>query len=217
MSFDLLKYAKECNVERAEEFVVECAKLREFLVEANKITNLTRITEEEDFAIKHVADSLSIARCFPKLATERLLIADIGCGAGFPSLVLAMAFPNLSICAIDSTGKKIKFVASAAEHLGLKNLRAVQGRSTELNHKAEFKHKFDIVTARAVAESPTIYLDAKDFINRRGRFIFYKTPEQIANELPILKRVDKFSKLEWHQTEPFELPNNSGTRQFLYS
>lgn len=217
MSFDLKEYAASCGVADPESFVQRCAQLREILVEANKVTNLTRITDPEEFSIKHVADSLSIAASFPELRTEKLLIADIGCGAGFPSLVLALAFPNLSICSIDSTGKKVAFVAQAAKELGLENLRTVHGRSCELNRKPEFKHRFDIVTARAVADSRVIFLDARDFVNRRGRFIFYKTPDQIAAELPGLSVAGKILALSWLTTEPFTLPDQAGTRQFLYS
>ncbi len=217
MMFDLQKYAASCGVAGPEIFAARCIKLREILAEANKVTNLTRIIEPEDFAIKHAADSLSIASAFPELCREKFLIADIGCGAGFPSLILALAFPNLSICAIDSTGKKVAFVAQAAQALGLKNLRAVHGRSCELNRKPEFKHRFDIVTARAVGDSRVIYLDARDFVNRKGRFIFYKTPSQTAEELPGLTLAGKGYGTVWQATEPFALPGDSGTRQFLYS
>lgn len=217
MSFDLKQYAAQCGVADPERFAERCETLRNLLVEANKVTNLTRITEPEDFAVKHVADSLSIGRMFPELQTEKLLIADIGCGAGFPSLVLALAYPNLRISSIDSTGKKIAFVAKTAEALGLDNLRAIQGRSRELNFKAEFKHHFDIVTARAVADSKVIFLDSKDFVNRHGRFILFKTPDQLARELPELAQAEKHPTVKWHTTEPFELPCEAGMRQFLYS
>ncbi len=217
MAFNLTEYAAFCGVAEPEIFAERCEKLRLLLVEANKVKNLTRITEPEDFAIKHAADSLSIAAAFPELRTEKLLIADIGCGAGFPSLILALAFPNLSVCAIDSTGKKVAFVAEAAQALGLENLRTVHGRSCELNRKAEFKHRFDIVTARAVADSRILYLDARDFINRKGRFIFYKTPAQIADEFAGLELAGKTAGIHWQTTEPFSLPEDTGTRQFLYS
>lgn len=209
----LLEYAVECRVPAPEAFVAACDCLRELLVEANKITNLTRIVEPEDFAVKHVADSLSIGRFFPEITTDRLKIADIGCGAGFPALILALAYPQLKICAIDSIGKKTRFVEHAAAELKLTNLEVVTGRSRELNHRGEFKHRFDLVTARAVAHSLVIYNDAKDFTNRPGRFILYKTPDQLAEELPELR---KATTRNWQTTEVFTLPGSDAPRQFLF-
>ena len=218
MAFRLAVYAAMCGVADPEGFSAQCERLREILSEANKTVNLTRITEPEEFAIKHVADSLSIAREFPELTTEYMKLADIGCGAGFPSLVLAMAFPNLRITAIDSTGKKTAFVERAAAELGLRNIRVVHGRSNELNRRPQFRHQFDVVTARAVAAAPIIYLDACDFTKRKnGRFILYKTPQQAEKDLPALAIACRKAPVVWQTTEVFELPEGAGQRLFLYS
>ena len=212
MSFDLVEYADRSGVTNPEKFAQKCETLRLFLIEANRNVNLTRITEKEDFEIKHVADSLSILQFFPEIAQFDFRIADIGCGAGFPSLILALACPNLKITSIDSTGKKIAFVAQAAQHLGLKNLQAIQGRALELNRKKDFQGKFDIITARAVAPSPKIYRETDRFVNDDGRYIFYKTPTQAAEEMPeLLKIKQRF----WHTTDEFTLPNDSGLRLFV--
>lgn len=217
MSFDLAAFAANCHVAEPEAFAGQCEKLRQLLVEANQVTNLTRIVEPEEYAVKHVADSLSIGQFFPEFATDRLEIADIGCGAGFPSLVLALAYPKLRISAIDSTGKKTAFVESAARALDLTNLRVVTGRSRELNYRGEFKHRFDVVTARAVAAAALIVADARDFTNRHGRFILYKTPEQLKTDLPEVRALDKKNPLVWEVTPVFEVAPGVGERQFLYS
>ena len=130
---------------------------------------------------------------------------------------LALAFPNLLLTPIDSTGKKAAFVERAAQLLGLGNVRVVTGRSCELNRKGEFKSRFDVVTARAVAPAPVIWKDAGNFTNRHGRFILYKTPEQAAEDLPALERLSAGRTIRWRTTEPFELPEEFGTRHFLYS
>ncbi len=217
MSFDLASYAAQCGVAEPDAFAERCEALRLLLVKANEVTNLTRIVEPEDYAAKHVADSLSIACCFPELASERFEIADIGCGAGFPSLVLALAFPKLRLTAIDSIGKKTAFVESAAKELGLGNLRVITGRSRELNCRGEFKHRFDIVTARAVAAAAVIVADARNFPNRNGRFILYKTPEQLKTDLGEVRAMDKKNPLHWEVSEVFEIAPGMGERQFLYS
>ena len=110
--------------------------------------------------------------------------------------------------------KKIKFVTEAAAHLDLKNLHAVHGRAVELNCKADFREKFDIVTARAVAPSPKIYGETKNFIRRNGRYIFYKTPAQAAEELPEL---GKQKNMQWQCGKTFDLPGGAGSRCFIFS
>ena len=210
-NFDLIAFAAGCNAEFPEQFAGKCAVLHRLLTEYNTHVNLTRLTSEEDFYFKHVADSLSIAKFFPEIAAEKLKIADIGCGAGFPSLILAMAFPGLQITAIDSIGKKITFVKLAAEKLALTNLTAVHGRSVELNCRQEYQHRFDIVTARAVAPTPKIYKEANRFIRPNGRYIFYKTPVQAAEEAPLLEAM---KNMHWENTPVFTLPGDAGERVF---
>ncbi len=209
--FDLSAYAAVCHVKESGEFSGKCRILQAFLEEYNANVNLTRLTSAADFCFKHVCDSLSIAMYFPEIAERPLKIADIGCGAGFPSLILAAAFPQLEITAIDSIGKKITFVKLAAEKLKLNNLTAVHGRSNELNHRIEFQEKFDIVTARAVAPSPKIYRESCKFIKPDGRFIFYKTPQQAAEEKELLAKI---KEAKWENSTTFSLPGNAGERLF---
>lgn len=96
MSFSLASYAASCGVPDPEGFAALSRQLREIIVETNRTMNLTRITEPEEFAVKHVADSIAIAHEFPFLTSEYTKIADIGCGAGFPSLVLALGLSESS-------------------------------------------------------------------------------------------------------------------------
>jgi 16S rRNA (guanine527-N7)-methyltransferase len=148
---------------------------------------------------------------FPDLTTKKLRVGDIGCGAGFPSLVLAMAYPDWHITAIDSVGKKTAFVESAAVGLELKNLEVIHGRTREMGHKPMYQRKFDLLTARAVGVIPTIYADARRLIADHGRWIFYKTPGQAAEELPELQ---KLAKVKWEVTPEIELPGDAGSRLF---
>ena len=212
MDFDLEKFAGSCGVKSPALFAEKCRILHNYLCECNQHVNLTRLTSEEDFYFKHVADSLSIAGVFPEFADEPLKIADIGCGAGFPSLILALAFPHWQITAIDSIGKKINFVRQAAEKLNLTNLNAIQGRAVELNRKAEFQKKFDLVTARAVAPSPKLFRETDKFPVKNGAWIFYKTPGQAAEELPELQ---KMNNIHWEVSSEISLPGDAGTRLFV--
>ena len=199
------------GVSDPERFARLCGRFFELLTAANARMNLTRITSREEFEIKHVIDSLAAVRCFPELAASPLKIADIGCGAGFPSVILAAAFPQMRVTAIDSTHKKIAFVTETARELGLKNLFPVAGRAVELARQSPFSGAFDVVTARAVATADKICREGRGMLGPGGRFILYKTPGQ-ADELRIL-RGDRGMK--WSATPEFELPGGAGTRLFL--
>lgn len=207
MSFDLKQYAALCGAADPEDFSERAEKLRAIVLEVNRSFNLTRITDPEEFMIKHVADSLAIGRFFPDEIKNAHTVADLGCGGGFPTLVLALAYPHLQVTGIDSTGKKVRFVQEAAEQLGLSNVRTVHARVEELNKNPEYMHKFDIVTARAVAQGKVLARYASNFPASRGGFIFYKTPNQAAEDL---------ETLNWNTTEVYELPEDMGSRVFLY-
>ena len=211
MGFALSDFARECRVGDPERFVAACDRLFDLLCEVNAHTNLTRITTRSEFEIKHVADSLAIVKILPEMAEKPWRVADVGCGAGFPSLVLGAAFPQLEVTAIDSTHKKVAFVAEAAQKLGLANLTAVAGRAVELSRKPEFQERFDFVTARAVAAVAKLFPECRRMIAPGGRMVFYKTPQQAA-ELDALTGCRGF---DWRVSPEFELPENSGARLFI--
>ena len=214
----LAALAKRAQVRDFDMLIEKCTMLYQILCIANEQVNLTRIDSEEGFWIKHVADSLMIGVAFPDLTRQHLRVGDIGCGAGFPSLVLAMAYPNWEISAIDSVGKKTAFVESAAVGLELRNLEVINGRTREMGHRPMYQKKFDLLTARAVGVIPTIYADARRLIADRGRWIFYKTPEQAAQELESLQKTPPpGARLKWQATKVEELPDGAGSRLFVHA
>ena len=191
---------------RFDAFLKACSVFQEILYETNKTMNLTRIPPEE-FWSKHIADSVSIA---PYL-NGKFNLCDVGCGAGFPSLPLAAAFPELQVTAVDSTRKKIDFVNRAAEAMELENLEALHARANELAAAEDYHHHFDIVTARAVADSMKLVREVSGLLRKDAFLHVYRTPDQRDREKPELQKL----ALRFRCTNTFELPDNAGTRLFM--
>jgi len=214
---DVVAFCRECQPEDPAAFFSRCERLRQLLEEANRQTNLTSITDADEFWRKHVADSLSIGKFFGPALHQPTTLADIGCGAGFPALILGTAYPQLKITAIDSIGKKTAFVAAAAAALELSNLTVVTARSKELGCKAEWQGRFMLLTARAVADARKLFRENRQLLHPDGQFIFYKTPLQAAGEIGDVSKDSLRFHWCWQTTPVFELPGSSGSRQFLFS
>ena len=122
------------------------------MLEVNRVMNLTAITNEKSIILRHYVDSLMISRHLP--INSRVI--DVGCGAGFPTLPLAIFRPDLRITALDGTAKRIRYVEETARMFSLSNVTAIAGRAEEYAQKAEYRERFDVVTARAVAALPML-------------------------------------------------------------
>ena len=107
----------------------------EFLVETNKNLNLTAITEKNEVYLKHFYDSLLLALTVKDLQTEELSLCDVGAGAGFPSLPVKIAFPQLKITIVDSLNKRIKFLQELTQKLNLQDVHFHHARAEEFGGK----------------------------------------------------------------------------------
>ena len=116
--------------------------------------NLTAIQDPAAIAVKHYLDSLTLAKVIPCFAGRRLI--DVGTGAGFPGLVLAIVFPRLRVTLLDSTAKKLRFIDQAGQALGLENIRTLHIRAEDAGRHPGHRGAYDIVAARAVAKMPTL-------------------------------------------------------------
>jgi 16S rRNA (guanine527-N7)-methyltransferase len=175
-------------------------KFYHLVIEKNKVMNLTAITEFRDFAKKHYADSLSVLRIF-KLNVGKMI--DVGTGAGFPGIPLAICCPQISFTLIDSLRKRIDFLSDSVNLLGIKNVTLVHTRAEELGRNPEFRDCFDIAVSRAVAPLSTLVEYALPFVKPSGTFIAYKGPNSAteiassSNALNVLSsRVDHFHSFE---------------------
>lgn len=142
----------------------------QLLTEYNARFNLTSVTEEADVFLKHFLDSAAGERLFAKDAR----VAEIGSGAGFPSLPLKILRPDLQFTLVESTGKKCDFLRVAIKELSLDRVEVVNARAEELARNPLYREKFDACCARAVARLNTLAEYCIPFVKTGGSFIAYK-------------------------------------------
>ena len=150
------KYLKEnatkIGINISEEEANKFLKYKELIIEWNEKINLTAILEDEEFVIKHLIDSLTIN----KYIKESDYIIDIGTGAGFPGIPIKILNSQNEIVLMDSLNKRLIVLNDIIKKLNLKNVKTLHGRAEELFQKDNFREKYDIATARAVAGLNTL-------------------------------------------------------------
>lgn len=179
----------------------------DLLLTANQSVNLTRITAPQDFLDRNLLDSLTLSPLIP----EGSSVADIGSGAGFPALPLAMARPDLKITAVESIGKKCNFIRETAEALGLDNLTVLNLRSEEMARDKQYRERFDVVTARAVAALPTLLELCVPLVRVKGRFIAMKGMNAEV-ELNAAEKALRVLATKHVRTKSFDLEKLQGSR-----
>lgn len=196
------KYNFETNKSQLEKF----SHYYSLLVETNKKFNLTAITEEEEVVVKHFLDSVLPLQEFSQNAT----VVDVGSGAGFPAIPLKIMRDDLQICMVDSLNKRVNFLNETVNALKLADILAVHARAEDF--AKENREKFDIATARAVAELNTLVEYLLPLVKIGGQVIIYKSSkleEEIKNaEKAINVLGGKIESIKFFKIEEYELERN---------
>ncbi len=144
------------------------------VLEGNRLQNLTRITTPENFWEKHLWDSLSGIVGLQDILIQKLQIIDIGTGAGFPGIPLAISFPHWQITLLDSTRKKIAFVNDTIAKLQLKNATGITARAEALGRVPGDRASYDLALVRAVSKPSVCAEYSLPFVKKGGLAVLYR-------------------------------------------
>lgn len=204
-----IEETKKLGINLTENQLEKLNKFYELLISWNEKMNLTRITEKEEVYLKHFYDSLTLSKVID--LNQDLTICDVGSGAGFPGIVLKIAFPNLKIKLIDSLQKRVNYLNEIIKDLELTNIVAIHTRAEDYakNHREEY----DIVTARAVANLKVLSELCIPMVKVNGYFIAMKSniDEEKEESKEILKKLN--SSIE--HIETFYLPIENSLRNIV--
>ncbi len=159
--------------------------LTQRMLEVNEYMNLTAITDVDEIIVKHYVDSLTASAYIQAGST----VIDVGCGAGFPSLVLAICRQDIKITALDSTAKRINYIQETADMLDIDNISCIAARAEELALDAAHRERYDIACARAVARLNVLSELCIPFVKCGGKFIAMKAnaDEELAEASAAIK------------------------------
>lgn len=172
-----------------DEKVQKLAALVVLLCKWNKALNLTSIKDPDDMVVLHILDSAVIS---PLLTGKN--IADVGTGAGFPGLVLAILNPDKHFTLIDSVAKKLSFVKSASVSLKLENVTLINDRCENINPEIPF----DCIVSRAFAPLARMVDWCSHLLDDKGVFIAMKAnlEDEEIKELPLFVKIKKIEELK---------------------
>lgn len=212
---EFLKNAEELGIQLDEKMLSSFDLYYKNLVEWNSVMNLTAITEEKDVYEKHFLDSLTITKIVSRETLDKgCTILDMGTGAGFPGLPIAIVFPNVQVILMDSLNKRIRFLEDTVQKLGLTNCTAVHARAEELARNKSYREKADICCSRAVANLATLSEYCLPFVKKGGYFVSYKT-EQVQDEINKGKKAIKILGGDHTEVVYFTLPGTEYQRSLV--
>ncbi len=187
----------------------------EDMLEKNKVMNLTGITEQREVIVKHYLDSLAPAGFLAGFPEKHAKLLDLGSGAGFPGIPLAIAFPILQLTLVDSINKRVVYLSGEIKKLGLeRHTEAVHARAEDLAHWAGQRENYDYCISRAVARLLVLSEYCLPFVKLGGQMIAYKAGD-IAEELSDAKVAIQKLGGELEQVISFSLPDDAGERSLV--
>ena len=214
---DISYYAEIMNIKLSDTQKKQFDTYMSMVIEKNKVINLTAITDPEEFALKHFADSISILSAIEEtslLSSKEVSLIDVGTGAGFPAIPLKIVCPNFQLTLLDSLNKRVSFLRDVITALNLNGITAVHARAEEGGRKKELRDSFDFVVSRAVANLSTLAEYCLPYAKTGGLFISYKSGN-VEAELSEAKRAITLLGGEVSEVKGFRLADSDIGRSFV--
>lgn len=200
------------GIQLSEQQMTQFQRYFELLVEWNEKINLTAITEEKEVYLKHFYDSILLAFAINFDAGAHL--CDVGSGAGFPSIPLKIVFPTLNVTIVDSLNKRITFLQTLVEELGLEQVALYHDRAETFGQNKQFRETFDYVTARAVARLNVLAELCLPLVKKGGTFYALKAAKA-EEELQEAKPAIAILGGKYKEDKVLTLPIIGDSRHFL--
>ena len=211
----LITECKKQNIELDESKAQAIKEYKELLVEWNEKMNLTAITEDYEVIVKHFVDCLECTH----LITNEKKIIDVGTGAGFPGMPLAIYYPQIEFTLLDGLNKRLIFLEEVVNKLGLKNVKIVHARAEEAARNEEYFESFDAVVSRAVANLPVLLEYTSPYVKVNGKCIVMKG-DNAKEELELAKNAMNILKLKNIENKEYKysytINNEEYNRTILY-
>jgi 16S rRNA (guanine527-N7)-methyltransferase len=183
------------------------------LTEKSEHLNLFSAGDRLKLAEKHIPDSLKVLDFWRPKENEKII--DLGTGGGLPGLALAVSCPHANFTLLDSHAKKIDAVSEIANELNLKNVDFICDRIEEVAHEKKYREQFNFVTARALAELPTLLEYASGFLKVGGQLFAWKSGDY-AEELKNSLRAQKEFNLIFKKAFPYILPGGESRTILMF-
>lgn len=201
---------RECiaalKIECAPDAAEKLCRYQALLEDWNTRMNLTGDAAFETVLDRHISDCLAALQV-PEAFPANARVIDVGSGAGFPGMVLAIARPDLRFTLLDSLNKRITFLDAVIQELGLANVETLHARSEDAARDIKLREKFDIAAARAVSSLPVLYELLLPFVRIGGKTVCYKGPAA-EEELPPAKKAAALLGGGVPRTVPVILPQH---------
>lgn len=205
-SLDKMKI--QYNDEQIEQF----RSYYELLTEWNKKINLTAITGYEDVVRKHFIDSILI--CSLLDLNKDIRIIDVGTGAGFPGIPIKILNPDCRIVLLDSLNKRVRFLETVVDELGLENVECIHGRAEDVSREKKYRASFDFSVSRAVANLSTLCEYCIPFLKKGGMFVSYKS-DKADDEINGSENAVRTLGSEITSVKKIALPETDIVRKFI--
>lgn len=168
----LIEALEDMGLSYDEDTLQKFRKYMELVLEWNEKVNLTAITDRSEFVKKHYVDSVAICGAPQMNAAESII--DVGTGAGFPGIPLAILYPEKKFLLMDSLNKRIRIIEEISREIGLQNVSFRHGRAEEMAQNKAFREQYDLCVSRAVANLAVLSEYCLPFVKVGGWFAAYK-------------------------------------------